>query len=56
MAVEPVCIDDIAAIATQKLDRNAYNYYVSGADEEQTLKDNVEAFKRCVGCIFRSTS
>jgi (S)-2-hydroxy-acid oxidase len=46
MAVEPVCIDDIAAIARQKLDRNAYNYYVSGADGEQTLTDNVEAFKR----------
>ena len=46
--MEPVCIDDIAELAKQKLDRNAYNYYASGADEEQTLKDNVEAFKRLV--------
>ena len=43
-----VCIDDIAEIAKLKLDRNAYNYYATGADEEQSLKDNMEAFKRYV--------
>lgn len=41
-----VCLADIAAIARQKLDRNAYSYFASGADEEQTLRDNVNSFKR----------
>ena len=42
----PVCIDDLAEIAKRKLDRTAYHFCSSGADGEQTLRDNVEAFKR----------
>ena len=42
----PVCIDDIREIASPKLDRNARCYYFSGAEEEQSLKDNINAFKR----------
>lgn len=41
-----VCLSDIAQIARKKLDRNAYSYFASGADEEQTLRDNEESFRR----------
>ena len=30
----------------READENAWNFYSSGADVEQTLRDNVEAFKR----------
>ena len=43
-----VCLADLAKIAKKKLDRNAYNYFSSGADKEQTLRDNEEAFRRCL--------
>lgn len=41
-----VSLADIAQIAKEKLDRNAYSYFSSGSDEEQTLRDNEEAFRR----------
>ena len=41
-----VCVDDYEQEARLRLDRNAWNYYSSGADEQQTLRDNVEAFLR----------
>ena len=41
-----VCLDDYEQLAKDKLDRNAYNYYSSGASNQQTLRDNVQAFKR----------
>ena len=41
-----VSLADIAQIAKEKLDRNAYSYFSSGADEEQTLRDNEAAFRR----------
>ena len=37
---------DFEAHAGAVLDRNAWNYYSSGANQEQTLRDNEEAFKR----------
>ena len=42
----PICIKDFEERAKQKLTRNAYNYYASGADGQQTLKENEHAFKR----------
>ena len=48
MAVSVVCLSDVAKIARRKLGLHAYSYFASGADEEQTLRDNEEAFKRCV--------
>ena len=41
-----VSLADIAQVAKEKLDRNAYSYFRSGADEEQTLRDNEAAFRR----------
>ncbi|XP_057315504.1 uncharacterized protein LOC130656629 isoform X2 [Hydractinia symbiolongicarpus] len=43
---KPVCVADIEAIARKNLTRNALNYYVSGADGEQTLSENCKAFDR----------
>ncbi|KAG1652501.1 Hydroxyacid oxidase 1 [Nymphon striatum] len=41
-----VCIDDFERYAFQHLPRNALDYYRSGANDEQTLKDNRLAFSR----------
>jgi len=30
----------------REANENAWNFYSSGADDEQTLRDNVKAFKR----------
>ena len=37
---------DFEAHAGAVLDKNAWGNYSSGADQEQTLRDNQEAFKR----------
>ena len=41
------CLSDFEAYARKVLDRNAWSYYSSGANQEQTLRDNEEAFRRC---------
>ena len=41
------CLSDFEAYARKVLDRNAWSYYSSGVNQEQTLKDNEEAFRRC---------
>jgi len=38
-------LTDFEAYA-READENVWNFYSSGADQEQTLRDNVEAFKR----------
>ena len=45
-AMALVCVEDFEQEARFKLDRNAWNYYSSGANLEQTLRDNVDAYKR----------
>ena len=46
------CLSDFEAHAQKVLDRNAWDYYSSGANHEQTLRDNKEAFQRCVvSCV-----
>lgn len=42
----PICIDDFEQYARYKLPKSIYDYYKNGADDEITLKRNVEAFKR----------
>ena len=42
----PICVKDFEILAKKSLPKNAYDYYSSGADEENTLKENVDAFKR----------
>ncbi|XP_037089091.1 hydroxyacid oxidase 1-like isoform X2 [Pollicipes pollicipes] len=41
-----VCIDDLERSALARLDQNARGFYSSGADGEQTLRDNIAAFQR----------
>lgn len=61
----PICVKDFEILAKKSLPKNAYDYYSSGADEENTLKENVDAFKRLrirpailrdVSCIDTSTT
>ena len=40
------CLSDFEKYARTRLDGNAWGYYSSGANQEQTLRDNEEAFRR----------
>ena len=44
--VKMLSLADYEAHAKKVLDKNAWDYYSSGANQEQTLRDNVEAFAR----------
>ena len=46
MSFNPVCLEDIRARC--HFEDNARRYYVSGADDEQTLAENEAAFQRFV--------
>ena len=47
-----VCIDDFEAHAAKVLPALTFEYFKGGADEEQSLKDNRDAFKRFLFFIF----
>ena len=40
------CLQDIEDLAMKVLPRNALDYYRSGADQMQTLKENKSAFQK----------
>ncbi|MDQ3194588.1 MAG: alpha-hydroxy-acid oxidizing protein, partial [Bacteroidota bacterium] len=42
----PVTISDLEVLAIEKLSQMAYDYYSSGANDEITLKENCDAYKR----------
>ena len=42
----PVSISDFESLAKEKLSQTAFDYYSSGANEEITLRENCEAFKK----------
>jgi hypothetical protein len=42
----PITIDELEAIAKQKLPSNVYDYYSSGSDDQKCLKRNRDAFDR----------
>ena len=44
---EPVCLKDFESYARQYLPNHAFEFFAGGANEETTIKENVEAFKRC---------
>ncbi|KAK1170708.1 hydroxyacid oxidase 1 [Acipenser oxyrinchus oxyrinchus] len=46
MTEKPVCLNDFEEHAKRILPKAVYDYYRSGADEQQTLADNVAAFSR----------
>lgn len=41
-----ICVDDYEQEAFKRLPKQALDYYRSGADEEVTLRANVEAFRK----------
>jgi len=41
-----VCVDDFEKLAFRILKKDAIDYFRTGADEEITLADNKQAFKR----------
>ncbi len=46
MMAKFICLEDFEKEASQKLDRNAWNYYSSGSVRENTVKDNAQAYNR----------
>ncbi|NXC65466.1 HAOX1 oxidase, partial [Anhinga anhinga] len=46
MSGKPVCIADFEEYAKKFLPKSVYDYYRSGADDQETLADNVAAFSR----------
>ncbi|MEZ4357012.1 MAG: alpha-hydroxy acid oxidase [Myxococcota bacterium] len=46
MDQEPINLDELRERAAAKLDRNAFDYYASGAHDEHTLRENRAAFAR----------
>ena len=42
------CVEDYEARALSLLGKHVGDFVKSGAFQEQTLRDNVEAFKKCV--------
>src|SRR4051794_23413504 len=46
--LDPVNVMDFAAIARRKLDPAAWDYLEGGAEEEATLRDNIEGFRKII--------
>ena len=43
---DPVTLDDLEKYAAAHLDKNAFDYYSTGAGDDVSLHENREAFKR----------
>ncbi|XP_057315505.1 uncharacterized protein LOC130656630 [Hydractinia symbiolongicarpus] len=43
---DPVCLADVERIASKQMTENAWNYYASGSDNEQTMNENSNTFTR----------
>ena len=44
---EPVCLEDFESYAREYLPYYAFQFFAGGANEETTIRENLEAFKRC---------
>ena len=44
---EPVCLKDFESYAREYLPYYAFEFFAGGANEETTIRENLEAFKRC---------
>lgn len=42
---EPITISDMREIAKKRLPRQVWDYYTTGADDEQTVRRNEAAFQ-----------
>ena len=45
-SIVPVTINDLEKYAAEHLDKNAFDYYSSGANDDVTLRENRLAFNR----------
>lgn len=43
---DPITIADVREIAQQRLDPAAWEYYITGADDEQSVRRNEEIYKK----------
>ena len=48
MVTPLVSIEDFERVAGETLDRNAWNYYSSGAIGKHSLRDNLQAYSRLI--------
>lgn len=48
MAGEPVNVNEFQELARQALPKMYYDYYTGGAEDQHTLKENVESFRRII--------
>lgn len=46
MAEDPVNVNEYQELARQALPKMYYDFYAGGAEDQHTLKENVEAFRR----------
>ena len=44
---EPVCLKDFESYAREYLPYYAFEFFAGGVNEETTIRENLEAFKRC---------
>ncbi|XP_030624155.1 2-Hydroxyacid oxidase 1 [Chanos chanos] len=58
MSDKPVCVSDYELHAKRILPKAVFDYYFSGADEQETLADNIAAFSRWRFCprVLRDVS
>lgn len=48
MEGEPVNVNEFQELARQALPRMYYDFFTGGAEDQYTLKENVEAFRRII--------
>ena len=48
MALEPVCVADFEDYARKNLPKYAFEYFAAGANDENTKRENIQAYKRWV--------
>ena len=46
MAAEPVNVNEFQELARQALPKMYYDYFSGGAEDQHTLRENIEAFSR----------
>lgn len=44
---EAITLDDLERYAATYLDKTTFDYFSTGADDDVTLHENRQAFKRC---------
>ena len=44
--MEPLCLADFETYARERLPKYAFEFFAGGANDETTVKENMEAYKR----------